>query len=135
MLREAVHGAGGRILLQLWHVGRISDPVFLDGALPVAPSAIAPAGTVSLVRPKRPFVTPRALDLDEIPAVVEAYRRGAENARRAVRVAGGVGNPAEQIDRAVQTTGVRQGAGAAEGAAGRHDDGGIGRHDRFVADA
>src|SRR5262249_49563478 len=50
---EGVHQAGGRILLQLWHVGRISDPSFLDGALPVAPSAIAPAGTVSLLRPKR----------------------------------------------------------------------------------
>src|SRR5262245_65251839 len=47
---RAVHDAGGRISLQLWHVGRVSHPVFLDGALPVAPSAIAPAGHVSLVR-------------------------------------------------------------------------------------
>jgi 2,4-dienoyl-CoA reductase-like NADH-dependent reductase (Old Yellow Enzyme family) len=54
--------------------------MFLDGALPVAPSAIAPAGHVSLVRPQKPFVTPRALDLHEIPEVVEAYRKGAENA-------------------------------------------------------
>ncbi|MDA8224281.1 MAG: alkene reductase, partial [Betaproteobacteria bacterium] len=43
-----VHAAGGRIFAQLWHVGRISDPYFLDGALPVAPSAIAAKGTVSL---------------------------------------------------------------------------------------
>jgi 2,4-dienoyl-CoA reductase-like NADH-dependent reductase (Old Yellow Enzyme family) len=80
---EGVHQAGGRILLQLWHVGRISDPIFLDGAPPVAPSAIAPAGTVSLLRPKRPYTVPRALDLEEIPAVVESYRRAAENAKRA----------------------------------------------------
>lgn len=79
----AVHAAGGRIVLQLWHVGRISDPVYLRGALPVAPSAIAPAGHVSLIRPRKPFVTPRALAEEEIPAIVAAYRRGAENARRA----------------------------------------------------
>src|ERR1700754_4894702 len=60
---SAVHAAGGKIVLQLWHVGRISDPSFLDGNLPVAPSAIKPAGHVSLLRPQREFVTPRALDL------------------------------------------------------------------------
>jgi 2,4-dienoyl-CoA reductase-like NADH-dependent reductase (Old Yellow Enzyme family) len=80
---DAVHHAGGTILLQLWHVGRISDPLYLDGALPVAPSAIRPAGTVSLVRPKKEFVTPRALDRDEIPGVIAAFRKGAENAQRA----------------------------------------------------
>src|ERR1700710_2469665 len=48
----AVHGAGGRMLLQLWHVGRISAPLFLNGALPEAPSAIKPKGHVSLVRPE-----------------------------------------------------------------------------------
>lgn len=80
---QAVHAAGGRILLQLWHVGRISDPMFLNGALPVAPSAIAAAGHVSRVRPPKSFVTPRALELKEIPSLVEAYREGAENAQRA----------------------------------------------------
>lgn len=79
----AVHQAGGQILLQLWHVGRISDPIYLDGALPVAPSAIAPDGHVSLVRPLKNYVTPRALDLAEIPGIVEEYRRGAENAKAA----------------------------------------------------
>ncbi len=79
----AVHAAGGRIFLQLWHVGRISDPVFLDGDLPVAPSAIAAQGNVSLVRPKRPYVTPRALETEEIAGVVAAFRHGAENARKA----------------------------------------------------
>ncbi len=80
---DAVHAAGGRIMLQLWHVGRISDPVYLDGALPVAPSAIAPEGTVSLVRPRKPYVTPRALETNELPAIVEAFRRGAANAKKA----------------------------------------------------
>ena len=80
---DAVHDAGGRIFLQLWHVGRISDPLFLDGELPVAPSAIQPKGHVSLVRPTKPYVTPRALTLEEIPAIVAAYRKGAENAKKA----------------------------------------------------
>lgn len=80
---EAVHARGGRIFLQLWHVGRISDPLYLDGELPVAPSALAPEGHVSLVRPEKAYVTPRALELDEIPGIVAAYRQGAENAKRA----------------------------------------------------
>lgn len=83
LVTQAVHEAGGRIFLQLWHVGRISDPVFLEGALPVAPSALAAAGHVSLVRPEKPFVTPRALELSEIPGIIEAYRKGAENAKLA----------------------------------------------------
>jgi 2,4-dienoyl-CoA reductase-like NADH-dependent reductase (Old Yellow Enzyme family) len=80
---QAVHGAGGRILLQLWHVGRISDPIFLDGAKPVAPSAIRPKGHVSLVRPEKEFVTPRALTIEEIPGIIAAYKKGAENAKAA----------------------------------------------------
>src|ERR1700748_2900007 len=64
LVTQAVHDAGGKIFLQLWHVGRISDPVFLNGELPVAPSAIAAGGPVSLVRSQRPVVTPRALGLD-----------------------------------------------------------------------
>ncbi|NMK50550.1 alkene reductase [Achromobacter sp. Bel] len=78
---SAVHGKGGLIVAQLWHVGRISDPVFLNGELPVAPSAIAAGGHVSLVRPKRPYVTPRALETAEIPGVVDAYRHGAKMAQ------------------------------------------------------
>ena len=75
---SAVHEAGGRIFAQLWHVGRISDPIFLNGELPVAPSAIAAGGHVSHVRPQRGYVVPRALETDEIPGIVEAYRRGAQ---------------------------------------------------------
>jgi 2,4-dienoyl-CoA reductase-like NADH-dependent reductase (Old Yellow Enzyme family) len=82
-ITKAVHDAGGRMFLQLWHVGRVSDPVYLDGALPVAPSAIAPTGYVSQIRPMKPYVTPRALERSEIPGIVAAYRRGAENAQRA----------------------------------------------------
>ena len=80
---QAVHRAGGLIFLQLWHVGRISDPSFLDGQPPVSASAIAAKGDVSLLRPKRPYPVPRALSLEEIAGVVEAYRKGAENAKRA----------------------------------------------------
>jgi N-ethylmaleimide reductase len=83
LVTKAVHEKGGRIFMQLWHVGRISHPSYLDGALPVAPSSIAPEGHVSLLRPQVPFVTPRALDISEIPGIVEAYRKGAENAKRA----------------------------------------------------
>jgi 2,4-dienoyl-CoA reductase-like NADH-dependent reductase (Old Yellow Enzyme family) len=82
-ITSAVHERGGKILLQLWHVGRISDPIFLNGQLPVAPSAIAAEGHVSLVRPEKAYVTPRALDTSEIPGIVEAFRKGAENAKAA----------------------------------------------------
>ena len=80
---KAVHHAGGRMVLQLWHVGRISDPLFLNGARPEAPSAVRPKGNVSLVRPEKEFVTPRALEGSEIPGILAAFRRGAENAKKA----------------------------------------------------
>ncbi len=82
-ITDAVHAKGGKIVLQLWHVGRISDPRYLDGQLPVAPSAIKPAGHVSLVRPMKDYETPRALETEEIAGIVEAYRKGAENAKEA----------------------------------------------------
>ncbi|WP_313551119.1 alkene reductase [Pseudomonas sp.] len=82
-ITSAVHKSGGRIMLQLWHVGRISAPLYLQGEKPVAPSAIAAKGHVSLVRPKQEYVIPRALETDEIASIVEAYRKGAENARKA----------------------------------------------------
>ncbi|HEX5790217.1 MAG TPA: alkene reductase [Luteolibacter sp.] len=77
---DAVHRAGGTILCQLWHVGRVSDPIYLNGELPVSASAVRPAGHVSLVRPQKEFVTPRALTLEEIPTVVASYRQAARNA-------------------------------------------------------
>jgi 2,4-dienoyl-CoA reductase-like NADH-dependent reductase (Old Yellow Enzyme family) len=83
LVTKAVHQAGGRIIAQLWHVGRISDPHYLDGARPVSASAIAPAGHVSLLRPMKPYDTPRALELSEIPGIIEDYRKAAGNAMAA----------------------------------------------------
>jgi N-ethylmaleimide reductase len=81
---QAVHDNGGRIFLQLWHVGRISHPSFQpEGALPVAPSAIQPKGDAMTYDGMQPFVTPRALELEEIPGIIEQYRQGAENALEA----------------------------------------------------
>jgi N-ethylmaleimide reductase len=82
-ITDAVHKAGGHIALQLWHVGRISHPMFLDGLPPVSASAIAAEGHVSHVRPKVEFPTPRALETAEIAGIIDAFRRGAENAQRA----------------------------------------------------
>jgi 2,4-dienoyl-CoA reductase-like NADH-dependent reductase (Old Yellow Enzyme family) len=80
---EAVHAKGGRIFLQLWHVGRVSDPMFLNGETPVAPSAVKPSGHVSLVRPVKEFVTPRALETYEVKEIVKKFKQGASNAKAA----------------------------------------------------
>ena len=80
---RAVHAEGGRIFMQIWHVGRISDPSLLHGETPVGPSAIAAKGHVSLLRPERPYSTPRPLTTEEVKGVVEDFRRGAENAKAA----------------------------------------------------
>jgi N-ethylmaleimide reductase len=78
---QAVHAAGGRIFLQLWHVGRISHPSLQpDGALPVAPSAVQPEGQAMTLEGPRPFVTPRALELGEIAGIIEKYYAAAANA-------------------------------------------------------
>ncbi|MGH8526563.1 MAG: alkene reductase [Gammaproteobacteria bacterium] len=77
----AVHAAGGRIFLQLWHVGRISHQSFQpNGGLPVAPSAIRPKGQAYTANGFEDHPTPRALETAEIPGIVEAYRQGAQNA-------------------------------------------------------
>ena len=81
---EAVHKAGGLFFLQLWHTGRISHPSLQPGGvLPVAPSAIKPEGQAFTNNGLEDHVTPRALETDEIPSIVEDYRRGAANARAA----------------------------------------------------
>jgi N-ethylmaleimide reductase len=80
LVTNAVHAKNCKIFIQLWHVGRISHPDMQpEGALPVAPSAIAPAGKASTLTGQKPFVTPRALELAEIPGIVEQYRQAAKN--------------------------------------------------------
>lgn len=80
---EQVHDAGGRILLQLWHMGRVSHPDFLNGELPVGPSAVAAAGDTHTPLGKKAYVVPRALDAAELPGIVDDYRKATENALRA----------------------------------------------------
>lgn len=82
-ITSAVHDKGGRIFVQLWHVGRVSDPEHLNGEIPVAPSAIACAGHVSLLRPKRNYVVPRALHAEEIPRIIQDFADAAGHARDA----------------------------------------------------
>lgn len=82
-ITEAVHARGGRIICQLWHVGRLSHPDFLNGGTPVAPSAIAANGEIRTPTGHAPYPVPRALELDEIAGVVAAYHQGALNAKEA----------------------------------------------------
>jgi N-ethylmaleimide reductase len=83
LVTDAVHRAGGKIFAQLWHVGRVSHPDFHDGALPVAPSAIAADGEVFTTRGRTKMVTPRALESHELPGIVAQFQKGAENAKAA----------------------------------------------------
>lgn len=84
LVTAAVQDAGGRIFAQLWHVGRISHPSLQpDGAVPVAPSAVAPTGQAWTLDGMKPYVTPRALETSEIAGIVDDYRRAAANARQA----------------------------------------------------
>jgi len=81
---KAVHENGGRIFLQLWHVGRVSHPSMQPNqALPVAPSAIKPEGEAFTYEGLQAFVTPRALETEEIPGIVEQYRQAAAKALEA----------------------------------------------------
>jgi N-ethylmaleimide reductase len=81
---EAVHQEGGKIYLQLWHTGRASHPDFqVNGALPVSASAIAPAGDAHTPLGKKPYVTPRSLEIDEIPGVVQTYADATRRAQAA----------------------------------------------------
>ena len=84
-ITDSVHARGGLIFLQLWHVGRISHSSHQPGgALPIAPSAVAPAGKVTTASfTREPFQTPRALALSEIPGIVDGYAQAARNAMQA----------------------------------------------------
>jgi N-ethylmaleimide reductase len=98
---DAVHRAGGRIFAQLWHVGRVSHPDFHDGALPIAPSALPVDGEAFTTRGKTKIVVPRAVETDEIPGLVEQFRKGAKNAHAAgfdgVEIHGGNGYLLDQF--------------------------------------
>jgi N-ethylmaleimide reductase len=83
MVTTAVHQAGSKIFIQLWHVGRVSHPDFQGGDLPVAPSALPVEGMVHTPLGKKKIETPRALESEEMPKIIEQFRKGAENARAA----------------------------------------------------
>lgn len=80
---SAVHEKAGLIVAQLWHVGRVSDPELLNGETPVSASAVQQAGQVSLLRPKRDYVTPRPLEISEIHAITEQFKQAAIRAKEA----------------------------------------------------
>jgi len=81
---DAVHAKGGHMFLQLWHVGRVSHSLFQPGgALPVSSSAVKIPGEVFTPDGMKPYETPRALELDEIPGIIENYRSAAQNAEDA----------------------------------------------------
>ncbi|WP_259741210.1 alkene reductase [Pseudomonas fluorescens] len=89
LVTDAVHAAGGRIFLQLWHVGRMSHPDFHNGALPVAPSAIPFEGSIWKVDPETGVgsmaecPTPQALSREGIDAIIDDFRKAARNALKA----------------------------------------------------
>ena len=89
LVTDAVHEQGGRIVLQLWHVGRMSRPMFHADGKPVAPSAIAPGASVWIVNPETgeggmaECPVPRALETDEIARIIEDYRVAARHAKAA----------------------------------------------------
>jgi len=82
-ITEGVHEAGGRIVLQLWHVGRLSHSIFHNGEPPVAPSAVPANGYLSILRPQAAYPVPRALENAEVKQTVEDYRQAALNAKEA----------------------------------------------------
>ncbi len=80
---DAVHAKGGKIVIQLWHVGRISHPTLLNGATPVAPSPVKPAGKAFTFNGLVDYVEPRALDASELPGIVADYVQASKNAIKA----------------------------------------------------
>ncbi|MEG3008022.1 MAG: alkene reductase, partial [Pseudomonas sp.] len=124
LVTDAVHAAGGRIFLQLWHVGRMSHPDFHNGELPVAPSAIAFDGSIwkvdaeSGVGSMAPCPIPRALERDEIHAIVDDYRKAARNAMTAgfdgVEVHGANGYLIDQFLRTTSNTRTDEYGGSRE---------------------
>lgn len=83
LVTDAVHAMKGHIFLQLWHMGRVSHPDFLEGELPVAPSEIAAQGETTTPAGKKKYVTPRALTVQEIKTTIQDYALGAKHAIQA----------------------------------------------------
>lgn len=82
-ITEAVHQANGHIFAQIWHVGRVSHPLYHGGDKPVAPSAVKPEGETFTTEGMKEFVTPRTLETEEIPGIIEDYAQAARNAVKA----------------------------------------------------
>lgn len=83
LVTDAVHEEGGKIFIQLWHVGRLSHPYFLNGNLPLAPSAINPYHKIRTPEGEKPSVTPKEMTRDDIKLVIEEFAHAAENAMEA----------------------------------------------------
>ncbi|AMO93253.1 oxidoreductase, FMN-binding protein [Collimonas fungivorans] len=124
LVTDAVHAAGGKMFLQLWHVGRVSHGVFQDGGAPVAPSAIQPRGTQVWIVGDDGIgrmvdcPVPRALSVAEIQHVIADFRQGAANAIAAgfdgVEIHGGNGYLVDQFLRTVSNQRDDQYGGAIE---------------------
>lgn len=84
VVTDAVHAAGGRMFVQLWHCGRNSHPLTQPGgALPVGPSAIDPKATIRTMEGRKPLLVPHELTISEIKEVVDEFRTAAANAKQA----------------------------------------------------
>ncbi len=80
---DAVHKRGGKMVLQLWHMGRLSHPVFQNGQPTVAPSALKPEGFTRDASGKKEYTVPRGLEVSELPAIIEDYVTATRRALRA----------------------------------------------------
>ena len=83
LVTNVVHEEGGKIFIQLWHVGRLTHPYFLNGKIPIAPSAINPNHPIRTPEGEKPSVTPQEMTKDDIKQVIIEFRQGAINAMEA----------------------------------------------------
>ncbi len=117
-ITDAVHAKGGLIVLQLWHVGRLSDPLYLNGQTPIGPSAIAADDTIALVRPEKKYGVPREMSLADIKQAIDMFRQGAENAKKAgfdgVEIHGANGYLLDQFLQTISNTRADQYGGSLE---------------------